>query len=659
MMTRSVVRPYPGSRPFAEADFDHFFGRSKETETLSSLWLANRLTFAIGPTGIGKTSLLLAGVLPLVRCSRAEVLPPGRISYGAGYPVAALPEHNPFTLSLLRSWIPGERVTRLAGLTVRDFVRREAVRHEGPILAAIDQAEDLLAVDSGLRGMYWREFLEDLAGAVREEPRLHLLLMVRGSAVDEFSRILGNGVRHDVAPLDFKSALKAVTGPAEQAGRTFAPGAAEELVTDLLTSYAGGEGGGGRSEEPDSIQPALLQVVCTQLWESLPADTSVVTSRDVRAFADADPALTDYCGRIVTAVADGHYLKARRLHSWLIDTFVTERGTRGAAYEGVADTAGMPNAVVRDLEDRHLLSSERRDGLRWYKLLDERLIEPLRRATVDRPSSADPAGNLQAAERALTLGDLDLAARHGEEILLTSPPDAFGLRAEANSLLGNVAHECGKPAEAEGYYRQAAELFEAVQDAGAVAHECAAVGQTLLAQGRVSDAVNELVVAVHRLPNDNVLRAELAWAHWQCGEARAAEAIFSDILAEDAGNASALRGRGEILADIGKGREAMRDLNRTTPHDKPSTRAARGLALAELGDRDGAVKEIEGALAEAPRNGPVLLYAARAAELGGNRAVAAERAKQAIKATDPPLPLHQHDKALKLAGPGNDDAEVR
>jgi tetratricopeptide (TPR) repeat protein len=483
--------------------------------------------------------------------------------------------------------------------------------------------------------------------------------MIRASAAYEFSRILGNGVRHGVAPLGFKSALQAVTGPAEQAGRTFAPGAAEELLTDLRTSYTGGDGGEGRSEAADSVQPALLQVVCTQFWESLPADTSVVTSRDVRAFADADLALTDYCGRIVTAVADGHYLKLPRLHSWLIDTFVTERGTRGAAYEGVADTAGMPNAVLRDLEDQHLLSSERQDGLRWYKLLDEHLIEPLRRATVDRPSSADPAGNLRAAERALTLGDLDLAARHGKDILLMAAPDAFRLRAEANSLLGNVAHERGEPADAEGYYRRAAELFEAVQDAGAVAHEYAAVGQTLLAQGRASDAVNELVVAIHRLPNDNVLRADLAWAYWQRGEARTAEAIFNDILAEDAGNASALRGRGEILADIGKGREAMRDLSRTTLHDKPSTRAARGLALAELGDRRGAVKEIEAALAEAPRNGPVLLYAARAADLGGNRAVAAERAKQAIKATDPPLPLHQHDEALKLAGPGDHDAEFR
>jgi tetratricopeptide (TPR) repeat protein len=655
MMTRSVGRPYPGSRPFAQADIDLFFGRSVDAETLAGLWQVNRLTLAIGPTGSGKTSLLVAGALPLVRYGRGEVLPPGRVSYGSAYPVAALPEHNPFTLSLLRSWAPGEPETRLVGLTVRDFVRRQAERHERPILAAIDQAEDLLA-DTGLRGMHRRDFLEDLAAALREEPQLHLLLVIRASAADEFSRVLGNGVRHDVPPLSFQSALEAVTGPIESKGRAFAAGAAEELVTDLATSYVSVEGGDERRVVADDVQPALLQVVCAQFWDSLPADLRVITPRDVRAHGDADRALAPHCGRIIAAVADEHRLAPPRLRSWLIRTFVTDLGTCGTVYQGLTDTAGMPNAVLRALEDRHLLSSERRSSSRWYQLLSERLIEPLRHAAVDQPGSVDPAGWLPAAERALTLGDLDLAERHGEEILLTASPDAFRLRAEANSLLGNIAYERGKPSEAEGYYREAAGLFEAAQDTGAVAQQFAAVGQTLLAQGRVSDAVNELGVAVRRLPNDLVMRAELAWAHWQRGEAATAEAIFTDILAEDAGNASALRGRGEILADTGRGREAMRDLSRTVPHDKPSTRAARGLALAELGDHGGAVKEIEAAMAQAPRNGSVLLYAARAEALVGDQAAAAELAEQAINATDPPLPLHQHDKALKLAGPREDDA---
>lgn len=654
-MTRSLVRPYPGSRPFTPSDIDHFFGRSDEAKALAAMWETNRLTLAVGPSGSGKTSLLVAGVLPLVlRNGVGEVLPVGTVSYGVGYPVAALPDHNPYTLSLLSSWVPGEQATRLVGLTVREFVRRRALRQQRPIFAAIDQAEDLLA-DSGLRRMQWRAFLEDLATTVREEPGLRLLLVARASAADVFSRALGNGEHYSLPPLGHESALEAVTGPSEQAGRPFAPGAAEELLTDLRTSYVSVAGRGQRRVVADNVPPALLQVVCARLWDALPADTATVTSRDVRAYADADLALSDYSSRVIATVAEHHRLKATRLHSWLIDTFATDRGRSGTVYEGLADTAGMPNAVLRDLEDQHLLSSEPREGLRWYELLSERLIEPLRHAAAAQPKPVNPAEYLRAAERALTLGDLDLAARHGEEILVTAPIDAFALRAEANSLLGNIAYERGKLALAEGYYRNAAELFEAAQHTEAVAQEYAAVGQTLLAQGRLRDAVNELQVAVRRMPNDYVVRGELAWAHWQRGEARAAEAIFSDILAEDAGNAGALRGRGEILADVGRGREALRDLSRTAAHDTPSTRAARGLALAELGDYGGAVKEIEVALEQAPQNGPVLLYAARAEALVGDQAAAAEHAEQAINATDPPLPLHQHNAAMKLARSREDE----
>jgi len=648
-MTRSAVRPYPGSRPFVSADIDFFFGRSKEAGKLARLWQDNRLTFAIGPTGAGKTSLLLAGVLPLVHYSDAQVLPPGRIAYGSGYPVAALPEHNPYTLSLLRSWMPGESITRLVGLTVRDFLRRQVEHHEGPILAVIDQVEDMLG-GAGLRGAHRRDFLEDLDRTVRSEPRLHLLLMIRASATKEFFRALGTGIQYSVPALGVPSALEAVTRPAERAGRLFEDGAAEELLTDLRTSRISVAGGQERRVVAGSVQPPLLQVVCTQLWDSLPADLSVVTSRDVRAYADADLALTEYCGRGIAAVADEQRVKSSRLRSWLLATFVTDRGEPASVYEGLTETAGMPNAVLRDLEDRHLLSSERRSGARCYQLLSDRLIEPMRRASVDRPPPVDPAGFLLAGERAMTLGDLETAQWYAEEILRAADPGNFRLRAETHSLLGNLAFERDKLPEAEAHYREAGQLFEAARDSGAVARHLAAVGQTLLAQGRVSAALAQFEAAVRRLPNDLVVQSELAWAHWQLGAAGAAEAIFSDILSVDAGNASALRGRGEILADIGKGQEAMRDLSRTAPHDKPSTRAARGLALAEIGDYGGAVKEIEAALEQAPRNGPVLLYAARAEALGGDQAAAAELAGQAINATDPPLPLHLHDEAVKLAG---------
>ena len=50
-----------------ELDAFLFFGRSWETEVVSANALASRLTILYGPSGVGKSSLLQAAVLPRLR----------------------------------------------------------------------------------------------------------------------------------------------------------------------------------------------------------------------------------------------------------------------------------------------------------------------------------------------------------------------------------------------------------------------------------------------------------------------------------------------------------------------------------------------------------------------------------------------------------------
>src|ERR1022692_3416075 len=110
-------QPYPGARPFQYTERDRFFGRSTEAAELVRMWRTNRLVIVYGHAGSGKTSLLRAGVLPLIAGGKDDVTPVGRFSYGSTFPRAALPEHNPLTSALLRSWSPGEYASRLVGLT--------------------------------------------------------------------------------------------------------------------------------------------------------------------------------------------------------------------------------------------------------------------------------------------------------------------------------------------------------------------------------------------------------------------------------------------------------------------------------------------------------------------------------------------------------------
>jgi hypothetical protein len=648
-MRKTTDIPYPGARAYQEADHDRFGGRAAAAATVVDLWSANRLTVVSGSVASGKTSLIRAGAYPEMRDKQADVFPVGLLSHGMTFPFAAIPGYNPYTLSLLRSWSPAEVPTRLAGVTVsehlRDVTRGQAER---VIFAVIDQLDDLvLDVGSGTRRVWRREFLTEIAQACEDHPRLHLLAVGRTEAADLIMSLLGGGATYQVQPLSPQEAIEAAVRPASKAGRELTEAAAELLIDDLRTSRVG-RPASVRHIVASHVEPRLLQAACLQLWRNLPAGLPVVTDWAVREFSDVDSALAHYCGRALGRVAAEHDLTHRHLHSWLVETFITDGGTRGLVPEGPITTAGMPNTVPRALVDQHVLSVELRSSLRWYQLLADRLVEPLRLTAEDRPGPLSADDYLRAAERDLAQGETGLAQRHAERVVQARP--SMRMEADAESLLGNVAYEEEKAAEAAPHYREAASLLEAAGDTSGAARQLAAVGQALLAQGLASEATSQLQASVDRAPSDPVFQTQLAQALWHSGQGRAAVAVLGGVLGIDGANREALRLRGEILADLGDARDAILDLERQSIPDLPSTRAARGLALAKLGNHSAATKEIDEAVARAPRNGPVLLYAARASALTGDKVSTGELAKRAIDATDPPLSRSHLQVALKLSG---------
>lgn len=71
-----VTTPYVGLMPFTEKDSDYFFGRTADQEVVATNLRAARMTIFYGASGVGKSSLLNAGVLPyLRRISTASILP--------------------------------------------------------------------------------------------------------------------------------------------------------------------------------------------------------------------------------------------------------------------------------------------------------------------------------------------------------------------------------------------------------------------------------------------------------------------------------------------------------------------------------------------------------------------------------------------------------
>ena len=59
--------PYKGLTPYSEEDAPFFFGRETEQELITANLMAYRLTLLYGPSGVGKSSVLNAGVVRRLR----------------------------------------------------------------------------------------------------------------------------------------------------------------------------------------------------------------------------------------------------------------------------------------------------------------------------------------------------------------------------------------------------------------------------------------------------------------------------------------------------------------------------------------------------------------------------------------------------------------
>ncbi|WP_327085708.1 tetratricopeptide repeat protein [Nonomuraea sp. NBC_01738] len=636
------MTPYVGLRPFARADHAFFFGREREITDVASLWLSNRLLVVYGQSGVGKSSLLNAGVIPLLETRPVEVLPPAR------------------PRDVLTTWLP---YAQPDSMSLTEFFRRRQGLTDDfgdpqPLLAAIDQFEEIYIA---FRPQARERLLDDLAAALTATPQLRLLLAMREDFYAAFlsqQERLASRSRQQVrlVPLTVPAAVEAVREPARLAGRGFADGAAEYLVDNIRTANVAGFAGSLTHGLDEHVEPVQLQVVCQAMWNKLPDDLAVITLDDVEAHADVDRTLADFYNEGITRVSARWAVTESELRGWVEEHFITELGTRGLIYQGLSHTGGMPNEVALDLENLHLLKVERRaDGTRWFELQHDRLIGPIQQANREwRTGSVGVLpradGDLLAAAEALALGELEDAAARAHEVI--GSPAPMAAKAEAEVLLARTEAARGRLDRAEVRFRRAIEAFSELGEEESVYRVLARLGATQLEAGRYTDAVVNLEQAAERLPepDTNVL---LAIALWRAGQRVAARAVFARTLRETPDSTGAAAGLGELLAELGEAGQALAYLDRAlTRHDDPAGQldlhSARALALAALGQTDEAKEVITRVLRLNQDRGVSLLRAAKIYLLAGEAGTARQFAERALTADRPPLPEYLRGEAGRL-----------
>ena len=379
---RPDLNPYVGPRPFGQSERARFFGRAHEVRDLLSLVLAQRVVLLYAASGAGKSSLLNAGLIPLLEEEKGfDVLPVARLLSDRNRE-ASSGTRNVFASALLASWSAPTDASSIADYLGSRERPLDGEGFPGPRAIVVDQFEELFTLYPD-RWSDREPLFAQVCEALDSDPFLRVILVLREEWVaqlDPYAALLPGRLRtrFRLERLDRDGALAAITGPLEGAGCSFAPGVAESLVTDLLTLRIDAGGGHTVETQGEFVEPVQLQVVCRSLWSELPPGVTEVTTEHLRALGNIDEVLAGFYDVAVAAALTAARTDELRLRAWIEDELITSGGTRGTVYRAAGATADMANEVLDELEEKRLVRAEWRAGARWYELTHDRLIEPIR-----------------------------------------------------------------------------------------------------------------------------------------------------------------------------------------------------------------------------------------------------------------------------------------
>ncbi|GLY32489.1 AAA family ATPase [Kineosporia sp. NBRC 101731] len=258
------VCPYPGLNSFEVQDADFFVGRAEAVHEL-----VGRITQAahtrrgplvlVGVSGVGKSSLVRAGVVPALRRDEARRTGTGQWQVVVMTPTgrrsdvgAAAPADRRMVRPLVE--LAG-RTGALAGVPVTGVLTdpcafgalaAQAAGPTGHLLIVVDQFEQIF--DAGTVGEQHRQ--EFVTALVNAAPAV-VLISVRADFYDRCIRMdeLAGYLPHDqvvLGPMSPEGLRQAVLHPAGRAGLVVEPALVELLLADL------GVGGGG-TYDPGSL----------------------------------------------------------------------------------------------------------------------------------------------------------------------------------------------------------------------------------------------------------------------------------------------------------------------------------------------------------------------------------------------------------------------
>jgi len=368
MASRTALCPYRGLLSFDESDARLFYGRERLAAGLAAKLISRGadggMVVVTGASGSGKSSLLRAGLLPIL--ARGQ-----RVQGSERWPrIVMTPTKDPLAELAIRLAAVGgpdalavrEGLARhpdqahlavrsavLAAAALRDEEAQAPADHDARLVLIVDQFEQVFTLNSDPDGEDTRQaFITALCAAAgnpvgpEQVPPALVVIAVRGdfwdrcTAVPELVGALQDGM-FVVGPMTESELRVAITGPAQEAALRIDPGLTETILGDLRVA------GEDRSA---GVLPLLSQAMALT-WEHREGDR--LTSRGYAQAGGISHAVQTGADRVYDALPAGQQMLARDVLRGM--TVATREGgyarrpvTRDDLY------TGLPGAARPDID---------------------------------------------------------------------------------------------------------------------------------------------------------------------------------------------------------------------------------------------------------------------------------------------------------------------
>ncbi|WP_141578798.1 trypsin-like peptidase domain-containing protein [Actinomadura sp. WMMA1423] len=304
--------PFRALAPFGAADSAVFFGRERATRTALEVITGNEVTIVQGPSGVGKTSLLEAGVVPLLEETGHAVVSLRATPDGGLWAAIAAAVNVP------KETLDGDRSPPSGA---RERMHRLSDSLDGrPVVLVWDQFEQLMREDPAQADRVLAE-LVDLTMLRRADgrPAARAVLVVREDLLTDLLNAPAFRARRPaevrVRPLNLGELREAIEGPLRATGYArYEHGLVDRILDDLR----------GR---PYSLP--ILQIVLDGLWTAKASDGTLRLSDYLRLSRDQQP-LTAHLDKVWHATAPDVRARAFELMLHLVVPIDPEARGAGA-----------------------------------------------------------------------------------------------------------------------------------------------------------------------------------------------------------------------------------------------------------------------------------------------------------------------------------------